>query len=826
MADRRARVQADVVGAPPEQVLILETVGSVGEFVRAVQRIEGTDWLGETEDVFEPDEDFFLDEDHLDHEIGGRLFLVMSDQQALDQIISLWRRWLADPAGSFDYGLAPWKQVFAHLKDIRPWDSRDRIGGTGIVEDWRDRVAQGQEAVPVEIELWFRSSPEHRRNAEDRVRSLVEHSNGRVVTRAEIEEISYHAILAEVPAALIPSFVETEDARLVRADDVMFFRPTGQTMSPLPADDPLPALDIALPEPRRNEPIIALLDGLPLENHQLLAGRLTVDDPAGWATDYAAADRVHGTAMASLICHGDISGDEGATDRRLYVRPIMRPGARDFDGSRAECVPDDELFVDLLHRSIRRLFDGEGEQAEAAAPTVRVVNLSVCDRTVTLGRYPSPIARVLNWLSWRYSVLFVVSAGNYATALAFQSSAAALDGLSARELEALTLASILDQAPHRRLLAPSEAINALTIGAAHADAYPGDVPPTQRNLIDSPKLPSPINALGLGFRRTVKPDVLLAGGRQMYSDTAVGGGTASCSPVRTSGPPGQRAASPGTVAGELGATRFSRGTSNAAARASRQLAWLYDAVVLPMRERIGDLPEAVLLKALLVHAASWDEAVDRLTPILEADNDSRGQKSHCARLLGYGAVDEGRLGGGTASRVVLVGASTLADDLAHVYAIPLPPSLSGERVWRRVTITLAWSTPINPKHRNYRRGRLWFDAPKETLAVERVNAQWQTVRRGTLQHEVMEGERAAAFADGDTLDIRVNCKADAGELTDEIPYALAVTLEAAPMIDVSIYEEIEARVRRVLLLHRVREDQYAQARRSSVVDPAKVTIHR
>jgi hypothetical protein len=143
----------------------------------------------------------------------------------------------------------------------------------------------------------------------------------------------------------------------------------------------------------------------------------------------------------------------------------------------------------------------------------------------------------------------------------------------------------------------------------------------------------------------------------------------------------------------------------------------------------------------------------------------------------------------------LIGASTLADDLAHIYAIPLPPSLSGERVWRRATITLAWSTPINPRHRNYRRGQLWFDVPTETLSVDRVNAQWQTVRRGTLQHEVMEGERAAAFADGDTLDIRVNCKADAGELTDEIPYALAVTLEAAPMIDVSIYEEIEARVR-------------------------------
>jgi hypothetical protein len=796
MADRRARLQADVAGAPPEQVLVLEIAGSVGDFLRAVQRIDGAEWLGEIDEVLEPDEDFYLDEDHLDHEIGGQLFLVMTDQRALDQILSLWQRWLDDPTERFARGLAPWKHVFAHLKDIRPWDARDRVSGTGIVEDWRDRVSQGQDSVPAEIELWFRSTSDSRQASANRVRDLVETSGGRVLSHAEIDEISYHALLAELPADLIPSIVETEEARLVRADDVMFFKPTGQAISPIPDDEPLPASGIDVAEPAvADEPIVALLDGLPLENHSLLAGRLTVDDPDGWGAGYTATDRIHGTAMASLIVHGDVSAPEPPSPRRLYVRPIMRLGARSFDGSPAECVPDNELFVDILHRAIRRLFEGEGDGVAAVAPSVRVVNLAVCDRALTLGRYPSPVARVLDWLSWRYGVLFAVSAGNYATEFTFQSTAAALDALSPRELETLTLTALVNDAPQRRLLAPAEAINALTLGAAHSDAHAGDLPATQRNLIDSTRLPSPINASGLGFRRTVKPDVLLAGGRQMYTDSAVGAGSSSCSPVRTSGPPGQRAASPGTVEGELSATRYSRGTSNAAARASRQLSSLYDSVVLPMREQLGDLPDAVLLKALLVHAASWDEAVDRLEPILRADNDWRRVKDHCARLLGYGAVEESRLGGGTASRVVLVGAASLAEDLAHVYSIPLPPSLSGERIWRRLTITLAWASPINARHRAYRRAQLWFDAPKDILGVERMNAQWQAVRRGTLQHEILEGERATAFADGDMLDIRVNCKADAGELTDEVPYALVVTLEAAPMIDVSIYEEVETRIR-------------------------------
>jgi len=64
----------------------------------------------------------------------------------------------------------------------------------------------------------------------------------------------------------------------------------------------------------------------------------------------------------------------------------------------------------------------------------------------------------------------------------------------------------------------------------------------------------------------------------------------------------------------------------------------------------------------------------------------------------------------------------------------------------------------------------------------------------------MEGERAAVFADGDALEIRVNCKGEAGELTTEVPYALAVTLEAAPALDLPIHDEVEARLRQPVLV--------------------------
>ncbi len=69
------------------------------------------------------------------------------------------------------------------------------------------------------------------------------------------------------------------------------------------------------------------------------------------------------------------------------------------------------------------------------------------------------------------------------------------------------------------------------------------------------------------------------------------------------------------------------------------------------------------------------------------------------------------------------------------------------------------------------------------------------MQRGTLQHEILEGEQAVVFVDGDNLEVQVNCRADAGALDEDVAYALAVTLEVAEEIGVLIYPEIQERVR-------------------------------
>ena len=78
--------------------------------------------------------------------------------------------------------------------------------------------------------------------------------------------------------------------------------------------------------------------------------------------------------------------------------------------------------------------------------------------------------------------------------------------------------------------------------------------------------------------------------------------------------------------------------------------------------------------------------------------------------------------------------------------------------------------------------------------MSRQQADWRAVKRGTLQHEILEGEEADVFVNDANLEIQVSCRADAGTLEDEAPYALAITLEIAEALGVDIYDEVRAAV--------------------------------
>lgn len=799
---RQTALRAEAAGAAPEEVIVLEIAGDVAGFVDAVRKIEGLEWLAEVEEEdIPPDDDFFAVNKKGERKPGkvirGRMFLVFSNQVALRQVLSLWNKWQRGEA--LPHGLGPWDALFAQLIDVRPWGVQDRLLETGVMDDWEERVKLAEEVVPCEVELWFRNSPQKRDAAKNRVAALVHQLEGKVLHEATIEDIAYHALLVELPLPAVRTLVAKggKDVSLVQCESIQFFRACGQMVAPENDGDRAVDQGVSLPPSALREPVVALLDGLPLQLHAKLAGRLTVDDPDGYESQYPATQRRHGTAMASLIVHGDLDAGEAPLDRAVYVRPILRPDPRDFREYKAERVREDVLVVDLIHRAIRRLVEGERGEPPVAR-RVCVVNLSIgiADRMFTGPM--SPFARLLDWLAWRYQILFLVSAGNHGHDIELQTTPAVVSRLDAKALQGLFIRAVAADTRNRRLLSPAEAINVVTVGALSHDSSVGATFTRGINPLVDSGLPSLTSAHGMGYRRAIKPDILVPGGRTLLSRRP---GSTSATIYQVSSyasPPGQRVAAPGPSSGDLSYTWYTRGTSNATALASRAASQLFDILqelrATPGGATIDEIPPAVWLKTLLVHSASWGSGGEILDGLLRTPQNTQKFREYVTRLLGYGVADPARVKECTPFRVTALGGGTLRPEMAHVHRFPLPPSLSGKRLWRRVTVTLSWLTPVNPMHQSWRRAELWFEPPVDVLKLNRMEADAKAVQRGTVQHEVLEGDKAAAFVDGDNLEVYVNCRATAGILEDSVPYALATTVEVAQEIGVDVYDEVRVRL--------------------------------
>ena len=64
--------------------------------------------------------------------------------------------------------------------------------------------------------------------------------------------------------------------------------------------------------------VVAVFDGMPMQNHRLLRGRVIVDDPDDYATGYESKYRIHGTSMVSLAIYGDIKRNDIPISSPVY----------------------------------------------------------------------------------------------------------------------------------------------------------------------------------------------------------------------------------------------------------------------------------------------------------------------------------------------------------------------------------------------------------------------------------------------------------------------------------------------------------------------------
>ena len=797
----RLQLTQDTPAQDPELVAVFDLAGPVDAFYKAAQKVPGLDFLFDSDEgTTEPDDDFFYEKDGeaTDGSVPQHLYMVMTNETALSELIRLFQRWKEDEHVTLDRGLNPFKQVFSLLRNIRRWGPQDRVRETGILIDWKERVAiAASQSMRAEIELWYRSEPVHREAGRRAVEAALSDIGGIVVSSSTIESVRYHGLLVELPRAAVESVLANgvEAIDLLTVEDVMFVSPVSQhsaVLNPSTGDAPIVA-DAILP---RGNPRVALLDGLPLGNHDALAGRLVIDDPDDIAAKYAANQRRHGTAMASLIIHGPLEAPGPPLTRPLYVRPILQP---DTVFQENEVFSPDELFIDVLHRSLLRIF-GAGTDIPPLASEVRIVNLSIGDSSRTFVRKMSPHARLLDWFSHQYNALIVVSSGNHSgTSTEPDVSRAALDDINVLQSEVLR--SLQRTERHRRLFAPAEGVNVITVGSSHSDG--GAALPLPDHLVDPlPEgMPATYSAVGFGYRRSVKPEILMPGGRQVLELPV---GEMPSGPIHLVGASGVEVAgltvaTPGLL-GELNGRALTCGTSNSAALATRALARIFDLLETPGGVE-GELPgeefHPVMAKALLIHAASWGNLKNKLVGDLGLEGNP--DRHALTQFLGYGMVDGAQVGVASTRKVTLLGAGLIKNGKRHTYHYPLPGTMRATTEWRRLTVTLAWLSQTNSRTQKYRVARLRFNAPNSVLGVDPEQADRRASVRGTVQHEVFEGRRAVAFLDGDTLAIDVDCRIDVGSAAVATRYGIAASLEVGPAIRADIHNEVrqllQARIR-------------------------------
>lgn len=791
---KTVKVQQSPIGINPDFALVFEIIGTVDNFYTAVQHTEGLEWIFDSEsDPFAPDDDFYqvnkASGERVDDFLNGKLYCIMSNQQAMSQLLSLWQRYKNGETDVFKRGFTGLRDVFTNIKEIRKWDAKDRIAETHAVDYWRESLElDGDSPVPFEIELFFRGDATKRNNATKTIRQEIQSLSGRVIQECVIDEIFYHGMLVELPRIAIEGLVNRyEEIELSQVDDIMFFRPTCQSAFVSATDSEIyttPEEEMPLPT---GNAVVAVFDGMPMQNHRLLRGRVIIDDPDDYATGYESKYRVHGTSMVSLVIYGDIKRKDTPISCPVYVRPILRPKQSGPD-TVTECAPDDSLFIDVLHRAVKRMMEGDGEE-NAIAPNTKIINLSIGDSVRQLAATMSPTARLLDFLSYKYKILFIISAGNHREIVSLvDKSFAELKSFDVSQRSKVFGEAIKNNQRNLKILAPAESLNGLTIGALYDDFTNTDETDRFIWAVDR-GLPSPISAIGKGYRSVITPDLFYYGGREFIRGRFDG----KIDWVESSREPGCLSAAPYGTGGTDGCA-FSFGTSDAAAQITHEAAKCYDVLNrVFLAETDANIPvdvTAILLKAMLTHGASWESIADKLALTMGSS------PKQLSMWLGNGIPDISRVIECTKERITLIGLGALKKDEGDIFRLPLPVDFSSRLMKRKLTVTLSYLSPVVPNKHAYRGAQLWFniDDGRKGLTPDRLNTEWQAVRKGSLQHEIFIGENPIVWNDDDLI-IKVNCKEEASKIKTAIPYCLFVSFEVAEGFDVDIYAGVSARIR-------------------------------
>lgn len=801
-------LQQDPAGIAPERALVFITAGGIANFVKVAGEA-GLEVISEDELEAVGDYPHGFRPAGISTQLSRTLYATIPSTESFRRMLSLWNAHQRgqDPP----FGAAPWWSLFDLLLELRPWGPQDRLGDNSraVIED-RLTFKHDDDFIAIEFEIWPSASVVKRLNWRTQLEARVAAQNGVILDRSSISEngFAYEALLVDLPC-LVARQMLTDPADisgLVTLEGVQFILP--QTIG-----QALPVGAEALGGYRGVEgafdpeaPIrAALLDGVPVAAHRALDGGVVVEDMHDLVRLSPVAYRYHATAMASLILRGDLEADgEPLSDTRLISVPVLIDNENGAENAR------NRLFVDVVHMTLMQLIKTE----EPAAPDVFVVNFSVGVRDSHFSGRISALARLMDWWAAKEGLLFVISAGNVGDLRLPGTRMSAVENASVEVRRGTIRAALRNDIFNRTLLSPAESLNSLTVGALSLDLS-NHTPPHHAGLFRREALgelvPQITSALGLGSRRSIKPDLVEAGGCLELRAVPQGDDVSLRGLVRSSrnglvaaSPPGQES------------TQKTRGTSPAAALVTRSLLRAAEALTGedgPYEgQELTRRQNALLTRALAVNASKWPtDAFD----LYEDEKARLGNHQHArakeevCRHFGYGYMDSALMRQSPAAGLTMVGLGSIRKNGAQIFSIPVPPSLSGQRLPRSMRVTLTWFSPINPSRAQYRLAAL------EAIAFNDVDEEdderWgfdmkpdgldaNIIKRGSvwskrLKHRILA---VPTFEEDVEIPIHVQCRdaSGGGLLPDEnIMFAIVLTLQVETEVQFDIHQEVEQKLR-------------------------------
>ncbi|MGP5568173.1 S8 family peptidase [Pseudomonas helleri] len=687
-----------------------------------------------------------------------------------------------------------YRQILEAIEGIEAWSAEDRMS-------WA-LVHLGLPQAPtfkLDVELW----PVHVANHPIRIQlttafeGWLESVQIRRLDRINLDSLLMYRV--EVKPDQAELLLNHRDVRLVDLIPAtgISVRQLNRDINELPQNVPSPAADAAR---------VCILDSGINANHPLL--RPAMAESASFVDEEGDSDEVgHGTAVAGVALYGDVE----ACNNTNYWRPefwIFNGKVMKKCPQTGNAVYDEHSLEASLTRAVEHFVD----------LGCRIFNLSLGNSNAPYdGTHVRGLAYILDVLSRRHNILFVVSTGNY----------------SGSDNPPTPINSWRDEYPEylvaeqSSIIDPAPAMTVLTVGSIsrHNATYDSQRFPEIHQLSPAAEnQPSPFTRHGPSVKGALKPELVAPGGNL-------------ASPMRQADAqwrPDMRGLGVLTLHHQaVGNTLFKEmsGTSLAAPYVTHLAGRL-----------LNEYPAASanMLRAMLVNQAYLPEEVsstfsDEFKKAYKEDKSTRNRE--VARdVAGYGVVNEGDLFRSSDNAVILMSEEGIENNACQFFELPLPADyLRSSRGTRELSVTLAYSPAVRTTRVEYLATQISYRLVKGTSlddvqkhfnqeqkaetetrnddAIPNRDISAQTRSRGTVQSSRWTFKQRKPDEKWFVVVIRQDREWNHPDVLDTEPYALVVTVADRDNENAKLYAQIQALIAQQVELREQQKAVRVQNRR-------------